>query len=275
MDFWSYFDSRIAVLLVAITSALAVLVSGVALRRSSKAEATWSPVVANIIQALAFFSALLGAVSIYNSWYDATKRARLETTFRFIEPLTRQDYIHALWRLQEFTVCFENERAKASESQALKHISYLSKEEVLAVKDAAKEIARAWWKAIENEEETVCDKKDGPFADKETVQAQLMLVYARISQLDVCRRRGLCDFAIIFDMRDSIDFVTLQAITNYMRFADEVSREWFMVSMSDGQPIFVAVADEMYEKETKIIARQRDEIWKAYTAPKSPEASGN
>lgn len=258
----------------------------VSLQRSQR-RAQWAQVW---IQAGALLTAVIVALIWWWNYSAQRDDALSATTLHFIEPLTRSDYVHAVWRLQEFSVCFENVEcgeacrpgsAEMGKEELLKrHLSYLSRKEALEPyrREAFERLARKWWVVVEDDAEHVCKKtvSGADFSDGRTLQDQFMVVYQRIAQLDICRKKGLCDFEIIRQMRDSLDFVTLQASANYFRFAPVAAREWYQVKVgslenSEDDPLgewapayFLELVDEMYEVEKVSIERRRAAIWKAY-----------
>ena len=207
---------------------------------------------ANYIQIAIFVAACVAAGAALIAWNSELDKRRTEATLKFFEPLIQKDYVRALWRLQTFTLCFEkNEKA---------HLAYMSPTEVMAPQSltANKRLARKWWQLVENPKiEEPCRKVGyGENPDEDDLQLQMFLVYARLAQLGACLEAGLCSQQVADQMSDAADFFTALALTNYLRFSTEVSREW---QSSDG-PV-VRLLDKYFLPQAAFTKEKRPQIW--------------
>lgn len=219
----------------------------------AKKESKWdlgSDYVRNLLQvviiALACFSIFLG------KWgYDAqVHKQQVDSTLEYIKRLQNDDFTSAVWRLHDFTTCFEK-----NEKQ---HLSYRFFDNVNSLEERAKSdaLAAKWWEYVEND-----DKLDycatGKTRARVELESDVNIVYSRLESLASCAVKRLCnlDFLIedlnekqcaalrysqkrtleltLFErtqenksLIESFDWITVLSFTNYMLLGHRTSLQW-------------------------------------------------
>ena len=147
-------------------------------------------------------------------WFTDAQTRRTDRTLDYVNRTTERDFIDHLWDLQDFTICFEKHKGA--------HISYRRYSDVTAAPNRARsiELARDWWKLVENESATMedCGK---PF----DVERRLMVVYGRLEALASCAAAGVCDFEAFRKMIEAFDYMTVLSISNYILLAGTEERK--------------------------------------------------
>lgn len=282
-------EQRVADGQIAIAAVIGEMVGRIALLEKNIAKPrkeAWSGWAAVNAWLTVIFIAVAGcsAFLAYSSWQEQVKRRQDEITLNYLDALAKPEFTKALWYLQEFTICFENDNGDLGAGG--KHLSYRTIAEIDANRDAYILIAKKWWQQIEHDDHVEDEKllKKGYCTKRKGIEEDLNLVYSRFEALASCIAVGLCNIERIVRVppdgkwsckpferpRDQLievwDHFTLLVVSNYLLLAHESSREWDLTSGN-----FEKLLKRIEQWAECLMMTQRDEIWKGRRNGPVPE----
>ena len=249
-------------------------------QRSGKSErvAAWFNVVINFLILLVLGA---GGYIAFQQWDLAQVRRTDEATISYVNALTQTEHTRALWYLQRFTICFENDKGPLGGGT---HLSYLTLAEINARKDANAAVAKKWWRLIENDDHVEDTGKKGYCGKKKDIEENLFLVWSRLEALASCAAMKICDLTKVVkpiswkcdgprpkdQLVESFDCFTVLSISNYLILssAPGVSREWDAASTAGN---FKTLIEQLEKYGECIVRERREQIWLGRLGGPQPE----
>ena len=214
----------------------------------------------NAIQLLmALVTAFCGLIAC-NAWNNELYKRKFELTAKLIEGLYSKEYISALWALQEFTVCFENEHNKSVSPEKAVRLSYVSFDEIDVIStEYSAPMFKKWWDLVETTEERHACKE--MVLDKYKLfdlEFELYQIYAKFSQMQSCINNNYCDESLMGKLSiEALDGISPMAFMSYLANASKYSREWDLYRGSASVTFIVKLSDANWE----YVRDSRKKIW--------------